>query len=202
MHFYVVSNPRFNDDKFSYGEQPDDFNKGSALKCEECGNYLTMLKWLPPFNIKVSKNFLGDFIFGTYPGFIVSSKFKSLYEKAGLSGIIEFNSVTLYYEGKHLEVEYYYPEIVLSDAKVDLDKSGIEYNPVELCPKCQKGPMRFSNMKGLFFTDENKLLYDVFNNNVVGREVVSENFKIFIERNNISNLSLIEATNYKPSWVF
>src|ERR1700679_2013490 len=118
MKYYVLDNDLFNDSEFAYGEKIEVINYGPATKCEECGCYLTMKKWLPPYNVKVSKKTIGDFIFGTLTSFIISAKVKNKYDSSGLMGLSNFQPVNIYYRGELLDTEgYFHPDITLSNAK-------------------------------------------------------------------------------------
>lgn len=204
MSFYIINNSLFDDSRYAYGEQFENFNVGEAIYCDKCGKPLTMLKWLPPLEIKVSKKQLGDFIFGTFPNLMISKKVKTLIEETRVSGIKSFTPVNLFYRGKLLDFEYFYTDITISEAKIDLNKSGIGFDPNNICPKCQRGSyesMSFNHMKGIYFKNENEIVDDVFKTKILGNEVVSEKFKAMVENNGISNISLIEAHRFRPSWI-
>ena len=87
MEFYIEDNDLFNDTEFAYGELIGIANYGAATKCEECGSYLTMKKWLPPYNIRVSKKRVGDFILGAGFKYIVSNRLREKFESSGLVGV-------------------------------------------------------------------------------------------------------------------
>lgn len=90
MLFYIVDTHLFDDSLFAYGEEPENISLGPSIKCEKCGSNLTLLKWLPPYEIRVSRRKLGDFIFGTFQNFIVSSRFRKYFENEDLKGIKSF----------------------------------------------------------------------------------------------------------------
>lgn len=60
MNFYIINRNRFDDNKYSFGE-PIDKKIGDFEKCEDCGSPISMRKWLPPFNVKLSKPSYDDF---------------------------------------------------------------------------------------------------------------------------------------------
>lgn len=93
MRFYVVNNTRFDSNGFAYGEEKGEINTGDAIYCPECKRPLTMLEWLPPFEVNLSNGKVGDVIFGTYSHFIVSDKFKRIYENDNFQGITSFEPV-------------------------------------------------------------------------------------------------------------
>lgn len=201
MAFYVVDNPRFDDTGFAYGEDFGEINLGSALKCELCGSTLTSLKWLPPYEIRVSRKKLGDFIYGTFSNFIVSARFKSLFEKEGLKGIESFNPVSIFFRKKLLDESYFLPEIVLSNVQIDLERSGFVFEGNRRCPACQKSGSIIKKWNGVVLEEPDRIDLDIFNTKVLpGTMIVSEHFKNFVERHEFSNIWLIEASKYKTSW--
>lgn len=202
MKFYVINNHLFEDSTFGYGEEPENINLGPSIKCDVCGSSLTLMKWLPPYEIRVSKRKLGDFIFGTFENFIVSSRFRKYFESENLKGIKSFRPVSLYFRKNLLDEEYYFPDIELADIPIDWSTSGIEFNGSEECPKCFRGGRVITKMKSLIFERPNDIKFDVFNPKTFTELVVSERFRSFVTRYEFTNLSMIESSQYKPSWIF
>ena len=121
MEIYVINNSRFDNNGFAYGQEKGDVNTGACIFCEECKSPLTMLEWLSPFEVKLSKGKLGDVIFGTYSHFIVSDKIREIYVANTFSGVLTFEPVALYQQGHKLADTYFYPKILLSDIQVDIN---------------------------------------------------------------------------------
>lgn len=200
MKHYVAINYRFDDTGFAFCEEKGIIRTGAAIKCEECGSFLTDLEWLPPLEVNLSKGKVGDVIFGTIKHFIVSEKFMNLYAENRFKGILSFESVTLYQKGAKLSAAYYYPKIVLSDVHVDIKKSGIVFDGVKECSTCQKAGRIIKKMKGLYLIDESQIKDDIFCTKLLPGDVVfSEQFKN--AASGLSNLSFIEAQEYVPSWI-
>lgn len=200
MEYYIVNNRRFDNTGFAYGEEKGKANTGYAIYCIECESPLTMLEWLPPFEVKLSKGKLGDVIFGTIDHFLVSEKFKEIYHKNGFTGILTFEPVTMYQKGKQIIDKYYYPKIILSDVHIDIEKSRIVFEGVEECSTCQKAGRVIKNIKGLYFNSDSKMNYDIFCTKMLPGDIIfSERFKE--TTNNLLNLSFTEAKQYVPSWV-
>lgn len=149
-----------------------------------------------PYEIKVSKTTLGDFIFGTFVKPIVSSRFKTLYEDAELKGITHFDPVKVYYQRQLLQVDFHHPEITLNSARVNILKSGLEFEGEQGCGRCQKAGRIIKRMNGLYFENENEIRDDIFNIKMIGAVVVSQNFKNFVERHTLSNISLVASKDY------
>lgn len=198
MRYYVVVNNLFDDSQFAYGEHREvAYNTGDPKICKECGNPISMLEWLPPYEINVSKKALGDFIFGTYVGFIVSKKFKDQFEQANLKGLGSFKKVDLYYRNQLLPEEYYYPEFALLTAFIDTSR--VKFEEKNLCNTCQKGSSILSRIDGITFANPAEINEDVFFTSAIGQStvIVSQDFKDFIEKNGFTNVKFIEASKYK-----
>lgn len=202
MNFYVINNNLFDDDFFAYGEDFGDLNLGPTLKCEVCGCNLTSLQWLPPYEIRVSRKKLGDFIFGTFENFMVSSRFRKQFEKEGLKGIRSFRPISLYFRKKLLDEEYYFPEIELADVAIDWEQSEVVFDGDKECPKCFRAGRIVTGMKALIFKQPDKIDLDIFNPQSFTELVVSERFRDFVSRNKFTNLLMIESSKFKPSWIF
>lgn len=200
MNFYVVNNNRFDDNGFAYGKEKGKIITGNAIKCEECGSFLTGLKWLPPLEVKLSRVKLGDVIYGTFDHFIVSERFKDIYDKNNFSGIKSFESVVLYQKGEQITEKYFYPRITLSDTHIDIERSGIVFDGIGECSTCQKAGRVIKNMKGLYISDKLKINSDIFCTKMLPGEILfSENFKEATK--DLLNLSFRSAKEYIPSWV-
>lgn len=198
MKYYVITNDIFNDSLFAYGEHREaSYKTGKAKKCKGCGAFISMLDWLPPFDVNVSKKELGDFIFGPYIGFIVSQNFKTKFELTNLKGLNNFRKVDLYHKGKFVNKDYFYPEISLINAFVDLKH--IEFDEKELCDTCQKGRSIISKIDGIFFEAPTQIQKDIFFTASLGQStiVLSSNFKDFLEKEKFTNIKLLDATKFK-----
>lgn len=199
MKYFVVDNKLFDDKQYSYGEKYGN-NSGEAVRCKCCNNFLTLLKWLPPYEIKLSKRNIGDFIFGSIDNFIVSDNFKEIYEKGSFSGIQKFNPVILRYKSKTIDAKYYFPDIILSDAKVDLEKSKAIFGEGQECSFCQKGNRLLRGINGLYLLNPENIKEDVFNPMLFpGRVILSE--KIVEAISHLTNLKIIQCSNYHPRWL-
>lgn len=202
MAHYFVENPRFDTSEFGYGDHFGATNFGPAQVCESCGSFLTMLRWISPHRMKVSRRTLGDFVFGTFVNFIVSSRFRALYQQEQLTGIQAFHPVEAYFRSSRLAESYFYPEIIMSDARIDLELSGFEFNNGQSeCEACQKNGRIIRKWDGVYFEQPDKIDFDVFNTKVLGETpVVSERFKEVVQGHRLSNISLIISSKYSTTW--
>ena len=195
--FYTFVNPMFDDSKYAYGESMEDCRIGKAKYCKGCGRPISMLEWLPPYEINISKKELGDFIWGGHVGFIISQNFKEKYETMGLDGLVDFQKVSLFYKGVDQSKRYYYPKIPLINAFVDLNNIHFEERD-ETCDVCQKGGNIISAISGVNFLEPNKIDKDIFFTTSLGQAdiFISEKFKNFLYENNFSNAEIINSSNY------
>ena len=194
---YILIDNLFNNSKYAYGEQREaTYNTGKAKICQECNNPISMLEWLPPYEINVSKKNLGDLIFGTYAGFLVSNRFKDKFEKTNLNGLHEFNKVDLYYRNKLLTEEYYYPKISMITAFIDTKR--VKFENKKLCNTCQKGSSVLSGINGVYFLNYNQINKDIFFTTTLGESfiIISEYFNKFLKKNNFNNIELVNASKY------
>ena len=198
MKYYVIANSRLQDSRFGYGEQKDlNFNTGEAKRCVGCSAFLSKREWLAPLEVNVSKKSLADFIFGTYVGFIVSKRLKDSFENSNLKGLTNFRKVDLYYKGRPINEEYYYPEIDLVNAFIDLTYVVLEDE--NLCEVCQKGTSIINKVEGVYFNQPTLITSDIFFTTSIGQGlvIVSQQFRDFIIAGNYTNIEMTEATSYK-----
>lgn len=183
----------FDDSNFAYAEQSQEaFRTGIATKCEGCGNYISMLEWLEPLEMNVSNKKLGDFIFGTFVGFIVSDNFKKLYENLSLRGIRKFREVSI----RDFNTAYFYPEIRILNAFIDLNS--VEFENESLCSECQKGGGEIRKVDGVTFLNPLEIKDDIFFTTALGQAdvFVSSAFKNFVDEYNFKNYIFIDAAKY------
>lgn len=160
-----------------------------------------MRKWLPPHEIRISRRNVGDFIFGTFVNFIVSSRFKNLFEKSKLNGIQSFHPVAVYFRKMLLDEEYFYPEIEMSNFLINLEKSGFEFEGTKRCAACQKAGSIITKWDGIIFERPEEIDLDLFNTKVLGEmAIVSQRFHDFAVEYQFSNLAMIDASQYGTDW--
>jgi hypothetical protein len=202
MSFFVLNNHLFDDDDYAICEDLPGINLGEGDDCDLCGSPITPMKWLPPYEVRVTKKRLGDFIFGDVNPFLVSQKFKDLYEAGGFKGIERFSPVQLYFRRKPLDAAYYFPHIPFNYNNIDLDRCGITYNPAGVCARCQHGGDKdLSGMKGIFWQDEAGIKEDVLENHSAGQYSFSQRLKDTMEDTGITNTVFVPAAEFVPSFV-
>jgi len=196
MNYYVIKNTRFLDKRFAYGEERSP-NFGEAERCPRCGNFTSMSRWLPPYAINVSKKELGDFMYGTFVGFVVSERAKRVLEATGISGFKGFGDVSIYYKEELLSAHYYYSEIDLLNVHLDMNFLTLEIR--ELCEVCQRGNSLLQGIKGVRILDPDSVNSDVFFTTTLGQAtiMVSEKFNAAVAANRLTNVQLIPAEQYE-----
>jgi len=190
----------FEENGWVYGEEKGVIKTGKAIKCLECGNYLTSLEWLPPLEITLSKGQIGDVIFGTFNHFIISDKFKDIYENNGFSGVISFEPVKIYQKNNLVNKSYFYPRINLCEIDTDIEKSEIVFSGKKQCSKCQKAGRGIKKMKGLYLIGDKKIKDNIFCIKMLPGDIIVTN-KFRMATKELSNLSYTLAENYKPNWL-
>lgn len=201
MSYYLINNNLFDDSAFASGEYVQQRELSGALKCEVCGSYLSMRRWLPPYEVQVTTDILGDFIFGEFSNFIVSARFRTLFEAAELKGVENFNPVRIKLSNGIIENQYFYPEIVMSGVRTDIVQSNLMFEGDSECIACQKHGRVIKGMKGLIFENPETIESDIFNIKMIANLIVSSDFKRMVEENELSNLSLQPIESYVPPWI-
>jgi hypothetical protein len=202
MSFYVLNNHRFDDDTFAICEKIKPVNLGNGDDCEVCGSPITQMKWLAPYEVRVTQKHLGDFIFGSVNPFLVSQKFKDIYDAGDFKGIESFSRVQLYFRRQPLEAAFYFPHIPYNYNNINLDRCGIKYDPAGICPRCQHGGNKdLSEMTGVYWEDESGIKEDVFENHSAGRYSFSQRLKDAMEEAGITNTFFVPASEFVPKSV-
>jgi hypothetical protein len=202
MSFYVLNNHLFDDDNYAISEKIPPINLAPADRCVVCNSPISLKKWLPPYNVRVTKKQLGDFIFGDVHPFLVSQRFKDLYEAGGYRGIGSFSPVHLFFRRQPLKVDYYFPEIPPNYHARDFDRSGVKYDQSAICQRCQRGgEIDDSMMVGLFWKDEASITDDVLKNTMTSGYSFSQRLKDAMEAAGITNTVFVPAEVYVPRHV-
>lgn len=203
MKFFVETNSLFKDDQYAYTEK---FNPkyGSGEDCPECGGALTSLEWLSPLQVELSKPKYGDFAFGLTHPFLVSERFKDLYQKSGLKGIEEFRPVEVV-KIRHKRKtsseppQYYHVKIVYGKTVIDPVLSQITYYGEPTCSVCRIGTIE-SYEKTILDLDTWDGA-DIFSPiGLPGAIVVSEKFRDFVKEHGFTNLELTPAEECGDPW--
>jgi hypothetical protein len=203
--FYVLENSRITGSAYEtefIDEEP--VNLGDAPRCEACGGYVGMLRWLPPYRVELElwgKDF-GDMVFGAGVNPLVSERFASLFRGEGLSGLEGFDPVEVVRvryrrrpKTRPTPPAYLHVSVVRGRAAVDDDRSGIERNGPVACQECRShGVDRARRIIPDLTGWEGEDLFIA--RGLTGRIIASERFRSFCERHEIKNAVLIPAEEY------
>lgn len=194
MKFYRLASPKADTaEDFAGGmdamKPEHGVNRGAAPVCSHCGKFVGMLTWLPPYQIEIETwgKCYGDIV-EMGEDTIVSARFRSAYERAGLTGLEDFESVKVvkitHRRGKPQDATpcYFKATVVRSLTTVDQEASGMVWEDnVELCPECMTGGV-FKRQERLVIKAESWTGEDIFYPRGGNGPIVSERFRsMFIE---------------------
>src|SRR5262245_23837030 len=181
------------------------FNVGPAPRCPACDKFVGLLRWLPPFRVELDtwgKEF-GD-VMDTGDELLVSERFKEMYTKANLTGLLGFESVEVIKVKRHRKLigeppRYFMAEVVRSETTVDVVASGKEWDGgEEECPIC------FDRKGGTFLRQKRVVIksgtwtgHDIFHARGGARFVASKRMKDICEATSIKNTVWIPAGEYE-----
>src|SRR5690554_710351 len=205
MEFYTFPfGILFDDSSYAYAEKIEPINRGPAAVCPTCGRAVSLLRWLPPRNIKLSKPSYGDFVFGGIEYFIVSDKFVQMYKEAALSGILSFDpieKVKVSRNRKKLPPPNYHHVIVeRGSAVVDEKRSQIKRmgpKTVILCEDCYTIDPPWLEIRGFQVKEDTWDGKDIFVAKGLNIICFTESFISFCIGNNFTNLKYTPTQNYK-----
>jgi len=209
MKFYVFVNPKdvkregvtdfLPGDPFNTGRLPD------ALRCEVCGELMGNLSWLPPYKAELEfwGKEAGDVAFRTAEGFLVSHRFKELYEKTDLKGLSGFIKVEIIkikrHKRKYPEIipDYYYVRVPISHAKLDFEASGVVFTGEFICEGCKSGKGIYKLIERVILEEGTWSGEDIFiARGLWGDFLTTERFKDFYISNSFKNGEFMEADNF------
>ena len=206
MKFYVID---YNVDsrEFSMAEAIEPINTYDWKYCESCGGTLGLKEWAPPYHVKFLNSVFSDFVFVDYLDLIVSKKFKMAYEITDLKGITNFNlveEIKLRRKKNIPKLLYYKVDIIRSKTRINERKSKFkrEFSRGQsYCKVCQIGGT-IKSMKGVYIDLDTWTGEDIFYAlGLPGAIFVTQKFANFFEENQFTNVILVEAENYKPSFL-
>ena len=180
------------------------FNVGECPRCAVCGTPVGMLSWEPPLRAEIETwgAKFGDMAFGPGDSFLVSERFKVLWEQEGLAGLHGFESVQVVKvrpRGKRIKEappRYFHVWPSRSEVAVDQERMGVQWTRAPSCDVCKEGVMKGYERIVL----EGEPEENVFTPRGLGVLLVDECFKRFFEEHAISNCPLIpaEQASYWP----
>jgi hypothetical protein len=211
MNFYVIKPTeglRFGR-KWAYGESEEPVFRGDCEYCPVCSGPVSGLRWLPPHQISLSSakpEKWGDFVWGSYFSLVVSSRFKEIYEREGLSGIETISDpmeVVRLGRLKKGAFPIQPPQLHLihvpwGGANQDDSASGLVHEQPKAirCSYCRVG-VSYRKQERIIIEESSWNGQDIFTpRNAPVSFVVSERFKQVVEAYKLTNLWLIPTEKY------
>ena len=193
--FYMIDISRFDDKQFAFGEEVEPIVLGDCEYCPKCGKPISLMKWLNPMYVKLSKPAYGDFVYGTFEFFLVSSRFKEQYDQSDLKGIQSFQridgiKVSRMKLHSPAPEEYYYITPVLSHMKIDNKRSRIkgQRNGFK-CSVCNPRGITNDKIDGFTLVSDDWNGEDIFRVYELGSTVfMTQKFVDFCIRKGFTNL--------------
>jgi hypothetical protein len=195
--------------KWAYAEPLNPKNIGDSQKCPVCDGAVSLLTWLPPHKIKLSSTKpekWGDFVWGAGFPLLVSSKFKEVYEREGLSGISDFSPpVEVVRMGTLKSGQFPNPppiyhliRVLWGGANQDDAASGLKHELLEKirCAFCRQG-FTWKKQARIVIEEGSWDGSDIFKpRNAPTQFMVSERFKYIAACYEFKNIWLVPAEKY------
>lgn len=207
MNFYVLRNPTTaqSTTRAVTDYMPlDPIVVGNAVQCDHCGEFMTMMPWLPPHRVTLElwTSRYGDIAFGPGSEMLFTSSLVDTFLQSGLTGLrlqgpVDVSRIlrrgAASVEGPSPSYVCVLPE--LTHTKIDLAASGVETKEPASCSECQVGVlMRHARV----VVDEKTWSgEDVFYaRGLSGLVITSERFAAWFDRLHVNNGALIPASEY------
>lgn len=195
--------------KWAYAEEIDPVNLGDADVCPVCGLVISLMRWLPPYRVKLSSAKpakWGDFLWVGGTVIAVSERLKDIFTKEGLRGLESFEGpleIIRYGTRKTGDFpipppKYFVVKIPWGRANQDDAASEVteRYDGETKCVYCRTG-MKAKAQKRIIIDEQSWDGSDIFKPRGAPVQcVVSERFKHVIDRWKISNTWLIPTEKY------
>lgn len=157
-----------------------------------------MLRWEPPLRAEIETwgATFGDLAFGPGDSFLVSERFKGLWEQERLVGLHGFEPVEVVkvrHRGKRIKEQpprYFRVWAERSEAAADQVRSGIQWMSPPTCEVCRVGTMK-GQERIVLESDPKENVFIA--RGLPGQVLVDDRFKRFCEEHAITNCSLVPA---------
>jgi len=198
MTFYVLRSPKWPSESLTDFVEDEGFSVGDAPKCSECGRYIGMMKWLPPYRVELDcwGPRFGDLAFGG-EDILVSERFKVLYHEQGLSGLLGFDPVEICRLKRRGRLQgrlpqYYRVHVKLGEATIDQHASGFVWGEPPTCSVCVEG-QTIKRWERIVIAPGTWSGEDVCRPRGLFLYLTTQRFKEFCERFNITNATFVPA---------
>ncbi len=209
--FYVLEEPRPGSPADEMGGtraiMEEGFKVGGAPRCPTCGRFIGMLTWLPPFRVEIESwgTEFGDVVNAGASDLLVSDRFKRLYERHHLKGLIGFEAVEVVKLERHRKSRgdlprYFKAGVVRSRTSIDQEASGFEWQEDQpVCPEClwQLASGALRGYRGIILRSGSWKGEDIFYpRGAPVNFIVSERFRDVCVENQFRNVVFLPADCY------
>jgi hypothetical protein len=191
--------------RWAYADQVDPVLRARGNRCPVCGDPVGGRRWLPPHRIKLSSakpEKWGDLLWGAGFRLMVSARFKRVYQSEGLTGIAFHPPAEIVRVGRRKTGDipadlpaYHLVEVMWNGANLDDVASGtVRKKKRRKCEFCRGAALSFDQVA----LDESSWTgADVFEaRGLYGEIVVTQRFKLMVEKHEMKNAWLIPAKRY------
>jgi hypothetical protein len=181
-------------DAATYYSTPKGYHQGDAEYCPACGKPVSMLTWLPPFQVELELlgKQVGDlaFAFGGND-FLVSQRFREVYDQRLLTGLLGFDPVEVIKVKARKKFAsnlpmYYRVNPQHGPAALNVVASGLQWVDPPTCRQCETGNLK--RWKRLVLEEGTWQGEDIFRPRKFSGEImVSQRFMEACQRHGITN---------------
>lgn len=195
--------------KYADGIEEDiEHDNGRIERCPLCGRGVSFSYWNHPRKVALTKRKAPDFLYTSYPPFLISERALAVIRQAGLTGIINAEEIeyTRFIRKGKREIpipKYYYIELTRSKMTINHEKSVIVYGNQKEgayatpCPLCRPVPGTYDFKRHLEFYTELYEGYDIFFTYELGvAGFISKRFVDVCQANGLTNLHFTPAEEY------
>ena len=95
LNFFVLNQHPIGGRADTEAETVEQGSRVEARKCPTCHGTISLLEWLPPFQVRLTRHGqeFGDFVFDVGDDFLVSQRFLEAYRASDLRGLAGFEPV-------------------------------------------------------------------------------------------------------------
>ncbi len=180
--------------------EPVDARYGAPPMCPVCSRPIASRPWLEPFKVRLRSGTKtdkpGDTITGPgFDGFLATPNFQSMYDAAGLTGVIDWRPVEIVNLPGAV-----YRLTILPDPTVraDFSQMDIQFKSSPNCSYCQQGIIE--RYHGVKVDEATWSGQDIFPLTNLGFLLVTDRFKAVVDQNEFTGLSLVPASEFIPSY--
>jgi len=193
MQFYELNEHPRGDADTCYSKE-EGYNQGDAASCLACGSATSLLTWLPPYRVELKlygKEF-GDLVFiPAGNDFLISQKFRKVYDSNRLTGLSGFDAVeVLNVKTRRKRIlpppNYFRVSANYGQTALDLKASGFEWHEPPKCDHCRSATK--IRWQRLIVEEGTWSGEDAFRpRGLSGTVMVTQRFKDACEQNGITN---------------